>query len=210
MKFFASATALPLVVLVAAAGAGCKSRPPGVPFADRFDRAELGDAWLNTGARYRLQNGELVIDHARNHPLWLRSPIPADAVIEFDTRSMSPDGDIKIELWGDGHSYAKTLSYTATSYVFIFGGWHNQISAIARLNEHGTDRRERADVRVQPGTTYHFRISKKGGHIDWQIDGQPFLAFDDPDPLDGADHAYLGINDWDAELHFDNLSVSPQ
>jgi hypothetical protein len=184
-----------------------QKRPAGAAFSDDFNRAEIGNAWKFTGGKYRLQNGELVVDHAYNHPLWLTQPLPRDAVVEFDCWSNDPAGDIKIELWGDGKSFAQEASYTATSYVFIFGGWHNQISAIARMNEHGADRKARNDVRVELGRHYHFRIERRGGHLDWQIDGKPFMTYDDPTPLDGPDHSYLGINDWEAELHFDNLKI---
>jgi hypothetical protein len=64
-------------------------------------------------------------------------------------------------------------------------------------------------MRVVKGKKYHFRIERRDGHIDWKVDGQPFLSFDDPKPLDGPDHAYLGFNDWEAELHFDNLKITP-
>jgi Farnesoic acid 0-methyl transferase len=203
----------PLVLVLAlAAVAGCKIEklPPAGPSSDDFQRAQLGDTWLATGGNWRIDNGELVIDHAYNHPLWLRKPIPQDAIIELDCWSNDDVGDLKVEAWGDGKSFATTPSYTATSYVFIFGGWHNQISAIARMNEHGNDRRPRADVRVQKGKRYHWRISRRGGHIDWQIDGKPFLSFDDPDPLEGRKHSYFAFNDWEAELHFDNLKITPQ
>ena len=187
-----------------------EKRPPGEPYADAFDRAELGANWKNTGGPYRIAGGELVVSRGYNHPLWLAKAIPRDAVIELDCWSDDPAGDLKLEAWGDGKSFATEASYTATSYVFIFGGWHNTISAIARMNEHGADRRVRNDRRVERGKRYHFRIARKGGHLDWQIDGQPFLTFDDPQPLDGPDHAYLGFNDWEAELHFDNLKIAPQ
>jgi hypothetical protein len=196
------------LVLALTAACTIERRPVGGPSADDFNRAALGDNWKPTGRGYRIVDGELVVDHAYNHPLWLTRPLPRDAVIEVDCWSNDDTGDLKLEAWGDGASYAKTTSYTATSYVFIFGGWHNQISAIARMDEHGADRRVRSDVRVVKGKKYHFRIARNGGHIDWQIDGKPFLDFDDPRPLDGADHAYLGFNDWEAELHFDNLKVS--
>ena len=203
-----------LLVLACAslAVAGCKIEklPPAGPSSDDFNRATLGDAWQSTGGSWRIENGELVIDHAYNHPLWLKKPIPRDAVIELDCWSNDPAGDLKVEAWGDGHSFAETTSYTATSYVFIFGGWHNQISAIARMNEHGNDRRVRADLRVEKGKKYHWRIARKDGHIDWQIDGKPFMSYDDRRPLDGADHSYFGFNDWEAELHFDNLKITPQ
>jgi len=186
-----------------------EKQPQGKPFSDDFSAAAIGPAWKSTGGNYRVVDGELVIDHAYNHPLWLSSPLPTDGVIELDVWSNDPAGDIKIELWGDGKSFATQASYTATSYVFIFGGWHNSISAIARMNEHGADRKTRNDVKVERGKKYHFRIERHGGHIDWQIDGQPFMTYDDPKPLVGPEHAYLGINDWEVELHFDHLSVKP-
>lgn len=198
-----------LCTLSAALACTIERRPAGVATTDSFDRDALGDAWKNTGGTYKIVNGELTISRAYNHPLWLTRPLPRDGVIELDAWSNDPAGDIKLEAWGDGKSYATTTSYTATSYVFIFGGWHNAISAIARMNEHGNDRKARSDVRVVEGRKYHFRIERKGGHIDWQIDGQPFLTFDDPKPLDGPDHAYLAFNDWEAELHFDNLKITP-
>jgi hypothetical protein len=200
---------LPLGLVLALLACKTVRQPEGAPFSDDFEGQSLKPAWHSTGVPYRVQAGELVIDHAYNHPLWLSSPIPKDAVIELDAWSNNDAGDIKLEAWGDGKSAATQASYTATSYVFIFGGWNNQVSAICRLDEHGRDRKTRSDVRVQKGRRYHFRIVRKGGHIDWQVDGQPFLTFDDPAPLAGPDHAYLGINDWEVELHFDNLRVQP-
>jgi hypothetical protein len=184
-------------------------QPAGVATHDNFDRATVGDNYVNTGGNYRIVDGALVTERAFNHPLWLKAPLPKDAVIEMDAWSEAPYGDIKFEAWGDGHSAATEATYTATSYVFIFGGWHNQISAIARMHEHGKDRRTRTDIKVEPHRHYHFKVTRQGGHIDWQIDGQPFLTFDDPEPLAGADHAYLAFNTWEAELHFDNLVVTP-
>lgn len=195
--------------IIFASACTIEKQPAGTAFSDDFNRSELGANWKNTGANYRIDKGELVIDHAYNHPLWLTQPIPQNGSIDFDVWSNSSDGDIKIELWGDGHSFAETTSYTATSYVFIFGGWHNQLAAIARMNEHGDDRKTRADWRVEKGRRYHFHISRKDGQISWDIDGKHCLSMDDRHPLRGSDHAYLGINDWETELHFDNLKITP-
>jgi hypothetical protein len=125
--------------------------------------------------------------------------------------SKSQAGDIKIELWGDGESFATEKgAYTSTGYVFIFGGWHNSLSVLCRMQEHDQGRKaERADVRVQPGRTYHWTVTRRGGTIDWKIDGQPFLSWTDPEPLAGTGHEYLGINDWEAAVTFDNLSIRP-
>ncbi|MDB4967504.1 MAG: hypothetical protein JWN44_3193 [Myxococcales bacterium] len=201
---------VPAVLFVATLATGCKLEklPAAGPFSDDFNRDTLGAEWSATGGNWRIADGEVVIDHGYNHPLWLKRPIPDDAVIELDAWSNDDVGDLKVEAWGDGRSYAQTVSYAATSYLFVFGGWHNQISVIARMDEHGSDRRPRTDLRVVKGKKYHWRIARKGGHIDWQVDGKPFLTFDDPSPLHGAEHRYFGFNDWEAELHFDNLKIS--
>src|SRR4051812_5917449 len=125
--------------LISVAGCTLEKRPTGEAYADDF--VQLKPAWKATGTTWRAQAGELVVDHAYNHPLWLTKAIPRDAVIDLDVWSNDEAGDIKLEVWGDGKSYATQASYTATSYVFIFGGWHNQLSAICRMNEHGADRK---------------------------------------------------------------------
>ncbi|MCC6749791.1 MAG: hypothetical protein IT371_19145 [Deltaproteobacteria bacterium] len=180
------------------------------PFSDAFDRPELGTAYFNTGGPYELRDGKLAVKGAYNHPLWLKKQLPRDAVIEFDVTSKSRDGDIKVEAWGDGRTHATDKgAYLASSYVFVFGGWGNTISALCRLDEHGADRKTRSDVKVETGRTYRWKIQRKGQKVEWFVDGKPFLSMDDPVPLEGERHAHLGFNNWESELQFDNLKISP-
>lgn len=202
------------------APASPSSQPPVASFTDDFNRAELGPDWRPTddAHAWRLDNGELVVRLAYNHPLWLARAIPRDATVEFDCWSNDDAGDLKVEVWGDGKSFStdKIGAYTSTAYNFIFGGWHNQLSTLARMHEHGEDRLTRHDVKVEKGRHYHWRIRRKGGHIEWTITdatngatigSEPFFKLDDPEPLDGAGHAFFSFNDWEAELHFDNLKI---
>src|SRR3954465_7407431 len=100
---------VPALAVVAALSLGaCKIEklPPAGPSSDDFERAQIGDAWLTTGGgNWRIEKGELVVDHAYNHPLWLKKPIPEDAVIELDCWSNEDYGDLKVEAWGDGKSF---------------------------------------------------------------------------------------------------------
>lgn len=210
---------LPFMIfaLAFAPGCTCERLPESLaitaPFGDSFDRATLGSDYLATAPEaYRIEDGALVVRESHNHPLWLQRRLPRNAVIEFDCWSASPDGDIKIEAWGDGRSHATgdlAAAYTSTAYNFIFGGWRNTVSTIARMHEHGGDRHSRRDPRVIPGQKYHWTITRQNGRIDWRIDGQPFLIFDDAAPLEGERHAYFGFTNWEAELHFDNLRITP-
>ena len=198
-----------------AAGLACT--PQGDPsvgpdgFVDDFEREELGDHWFNTGASWRIIDGQLNIRNARNRPLWLRRVLPRDSRIEFDIRSESPDGDIKCEVYGDGTSRATSESYTATSYVIIFGGWHNALNGIARMDEHGEDRvmHPTATQRVVPGQTYRMRVDRVGSRVTSFIDGQQLAEMDDPSPLEGRGHDHFAFNDWEVELWIDNLSIQP-
>jgi hypothetical protein len=205
--------ALGVTVAALAVGLGCRVKDEAItaPFTDTFDRAELGAAWRDTGGGYRITDGALHAREAYNHPAWLRKRLPRDAVLELDVRSQSAAGDIKVELYGDGESFDPDKGgYVSTGYVLIFGGWGNTLSVICRLDEHDAGRKaERRDRRVEPGKSYHFTVTRKGGHIDWKIDGAPFLAWTDPQPLAGAGHEYFAVNDWQADVFFDNLAIRP-
>jgi hypothetical protein len=195
-------------------GLGCKVQVPTItePFADDFERAEVGAAWNNTGGEYRVVGGKLNIAGARNHPLWLRRKLPPDVVVEVDVMSKTPDGDLKVELFGDGESSDTTNGgqYPATGYMFVFGGWHNSMSIIGRLGEHDMAvRAKRAEPQVELNRVYHWTITKRGGAIDWKIDGQPFLSYNDSTPLGGSGHEYFAVNNWESDAHYDNLRIRP-
>ncbi|HMY58321.1 MAG TPA: hypothetical protein PK472_08705 [Pseudomonadota bacterium] len=208
-----TARCLCLLGLILASSACTEKMPKLLPpvFSDNFDRTELGPSWKSTAppGTYRIENGELVVSGGKNHPLWLVPALPRDAVIELDAYSKSPDGDIKVEAFGDGQSFAKTVSYTATSYVFIQGGWQNRLAALCRMDEHADDRKTRGDLKVVPGQRYHWLIARKDQLVRFYIDGKLALEMDDLVPLEGPGHSFFGFNNWEAEVHFDNLVVRP-
>ena len=208
-----------LFVIATLAFLGCKVRVPAIasPFADDFERVEPGPDWLDTsGGTYRIMAGRLNVTRAYNHPLWLRRKLPRDVVIEFDAMSKSRAGDIKVELYGDGESFDPDKGrYDPTSYLIVLGGWNNSNSIIGRLGEHD-EAVKAAKARdpgqpppVELGRTYHFTITRQGGLIDWKLDGVPFLAWTDPSPLSGPGHEFFAVNDWEADVHLDNLRIRP-
>jgi hypothetical protein len=196
------------------------SLPLGAGFQDDFERATLGPDWITTGADWRIENGRLCVKGAHNHGAWLQRVLPTNARIEFDAVSLSADGDIKAEIFGDGRSAASGNSYNdATSYLTIFGGWKNNFHVLARLNEHASDRPE---IRIAPGSdderarpvtagqSYHFKVERADGKtVSWWVGDLLMFKFTDPAPLSGEGHDHLGFNDWEVPVCFDNVKVAP-
>jgi hypothetical protein len=199
------------------ASSACRPRLPVIdaPFTDNFDRAELGTDWLDTSHVAKIKDGKLNLVKAYNHPVWLRRKLPRNVQIDFDAVSRSPAGDLKVELFGDGESFDPDKGrYDPTSYMIVFGGWTNSRSIISRLGEHDEAvktayDRVGAEPLVLPGQTYHFTITRRGGTIDWKLNGAPYLSWTDPQPLYGAGHEFFAINDWEADVSFDNLTIRP-
>ena len=173
-----------------------------MPFSDDFDRAKLGEHyhWFFKASRPHLESGRLNTGAVKNNPIWLDLALPADVRITFDAQSTSRTGDLKWECFGNGRDHE-------SGYVFIFGGWNNTISAIARLDEHGTDRKERKDFRVDPARVYRMRLERKDGHLKWFVDDAIFLEWDDPDPLAGRRHDRFAFSAWETPGLYDNLRI---
>lgn len=178
-------------------------------FRDDFEREQLGDLYNNTGGSYEIRDGWLHVRGARNRPLWLRRVLPRDVRIEVDVKSLSPEGDIKLEVFGDGSSRAETDSYTATSYVLNFGGWGNSKNQIARMDEHGADAAVGPRYPVEQGRVYRLKIERRGNVITAWADDRELASLNDPEPLEGRGHDHFAFNNWQSDLYFDNLVITP-
>jgi hypothetical protein len=194
------------ILLGLALAFACKRPPPPsaktVPFQDDFERAELGPDWTKSGGQWLIDKGAMYTTGANNAPLFLNVDLPADVVVECDVLSETDIVDSKIELMTDGRTHQ-------SGYIFILGGWQNAISVIARLDEHGTDRKERRPTGVVGKRVYRWRIEKKGGELTWYLDGAPYMSFSDPQPLDGPGHNRLAFSNWQNQVRYDNLRIWP-
>ena len=173
-----------------------------VPFTDDFDREEIGPNYFVSGGVWFIEDGRLVTTGGNNAPAFLKAALPADVVVEVEVQSHTREVDSKVELMTDGRRHQ-------SGYVFILGGWDNSISAIARLDEHGADRVEKKPTRVSAPATWQWRIEKNGGAIDWYVDGQPYLSFEDPNPLSGAGHDRFAFSNWQNIVSYDHLKIWP-
>ncbi len=206
-----------------------------LPYQNDFsDPSTVQRDFWSTGGLWRVEGGQLLSPGVKNNPLWLEAKLPANVAVEFDVRSMSPEGDVKAEIFGDGSDHA-------SGYVLIHGGWGNSLSIIARLDEHGVslaqlqaesarraeqlklpssdpvqtglykaDTRVRVEAnpyKVELGRVYRWRIERRGPTITWFIDGREFMRFTDSFPLAGDGHDRFGFSSWEAQLFFDNLRI---
>ncbi|MFP2930281.1 hypothetical protein ACLESO_34815, partial [Pyxidicoccus sp. 3LG] len=206
-----------------------------VPYTQDFsDPAVVKRDFFSTGGFWRTVSGELLAPGVKNNPLWLQAPLPDDVAIEFDVRSEPPEGDIRVELFGNGVD-------PSSGYLLVQGGFNNSMSVIARkdVNAPNVDALRRRAARVaesgggqgsdlvatgvftqdtkvrveargnpvQAGRTYHWRIERRGTLLRWSIDGEPVLELDDPFPLKGPGQDRLGLSGNESQIFFDNLRV---
>jgi hypothetical protein len=207
-----------------------------VPWRDDFsDPSRLAATYASTGGLWRVQNGELIAPGVKNNPLFLRAAAPRDVAIDVDARLLTPEGDVRLELAGDGVE-------GGSGYELVHGAFNNGRSAITRFGIVGTpsvsDRlvaarakgstatsleelakegRFRADqglsleVRVSAptvGRTVHHHVERVGPELRWYLDGTLAGQFIDPFPLEGPRHDRVGLSGWEGTVAFDNLVVT--
>jgi len=73
----------------------------------------------------------------------------------------------------------------------------------------GDDRSQGKPRKVQIGKTYRFRIERIGGTLSVWVDQDFLVEMDDPAPLAGRGHDHFGFNNWQSDLWFDNLKLTP-
>lgn len=178
-----------------------------VIFRDDFETGELGPHWKPTGEGASVEGGLLQVTGLRNHPLWLDLPLPDAARIEFDAWATTEEADIKVEVWGDGKSFAQQINYRASGYVIIFGGWNNTLNAIVHKDEHGRDRATAEEPKVEADRRYHFVITRTDGEILWEVDGKMVVTYEDQQPLRGPGNDRFAFSGWEATTQFDNLVI---
>jgi hypothetical protein len=186
-----------------------------VPWADDFgDPAKLAANYSSTGGLWRLRDGELIAPGVKNNPLWLKASLPHDVAVDVDVRALSGEGDVRIELFGDGVD-------GASGYQIVQGSMNNGPSSISRFGFVGTPagtavprassgvHLEVGAPKIEPGRRTHHRVERVGATVRWLIDGVLIGTFTDPFPLEGKGHDRVGLSGWEASLAFDNLVVTP-
>ncbi len=178
------------------------------PFSDDFNRKDLGPDWNLLGGGWRIIDGALHNSGARNDALWLKHPLSRNVQVEFDATSASPAVDLKCEIFGDGQTHE-------SGYIIINGGWHNSASIIARRREHEIDKTPMGSVPykrragLQPNHTYHWKVVRQGDILTQYLDGQKYLERQDNEPLYGPANNKFAFNNWEADVRFDNLRITP-
>ncbi|MGB0648184.1 MAG: hypothetical protein ACPGQS_13455 [Bradymonadia bacterium] len=148
---------------------------------------------------------KLVAENIHNAALWLQKALPEKVRVEFEATALTPTGDVKSEIFGDGITHQ-------SGYILIMGGWSNQLNIIARQDEHGEDRkrdnrcvvRNRRKVCVEKGKVYRWAIERRDKTLKWFVNDKLFMTYPDRYPIQGK---HFGFNNWEAKVAFDHLRI---
>jgi hypothetical protein len=199
--------AIPTVLLWTLACTGCPPKQSGSDsetsgFTDSFDRANLGERYIKQGGTWAISDGALRSTGEKNIPLWLDVTLSKNTRVEFTTLSRSPAVDTKIEIFGDGLRHE-------SGYIVILGGWNNSITTIARLDEHEKTRVEKR-TRWEKNKKYQWKVERTDGRtLQLWIDGTKIVEYVDSDPLYGARNNKLGFSNWQSDVSYDDLIITP-
>ncbi len=201
--------ALFLLSLVFFSCSSCKDLTGGsgeVIYQTDFSKP-LGADWKDEGGDWRVEDGVLKSEKARNKDLVLTSKsLPQNAVIEFKMRSFTPYIDAKVRAWGALDPNGETM-HDAGAYSFILGGWKGRISTIARMDEHDENRVEDRETTFKPETWLACRIERNKGTIRWFVNDKLFLTYEDDSPLSANQFKYFSFANWRSRVEFDDLRI---
>jgi hypothetical protein len=182
---------------------GLLEAPSSTPGLHRFDKEKADlNAWSTpNGAAWSIKDGELVASGGRNKTLWLKEPIPPYVRIELEARALTPGGDIRLEVFGDGQRHE-------SGYVLIFNAWSGTAHVVARLDEHAADRvLSKSAAPIEVGRTYKMIIIRTDRSLRWFVDGQLLIDYTDSAPLMGPGHEHFGLGVWKSQVAFDNIAI---
>ena len=119
--------------------------------------------------------------------VWHKQRFAGDLVVEFYA-GIKMDSDR-----GDAYQYAADINLTlcgdgrdlTSGYSFLFGGWDNSRTAIVRRDKIVAQTTKYVIPREKSihRHWFHIRVVKRGGTLEYSIDGKQVLAYTDPDPL---------------------------
>ena len=220
---------LPVLHMLVRSEPGTKA---SLPFADDFsDPATVTRNYRALGGDARVVNGQLLSPGTKNNPLWLSAALPDDVVVEVSARPISPEGEIRVVLFGSGLE-------AESGYQAILGPWTPNGSparastSLVRLDENGLTlsrwlakartpgdlrsagfqpgsglRVEAAPTSLDPNHLYRMRFERRGGVLRWTVDGTLVAELNDPFPLHGRGHDRLGLSSGEWDVYYDDLRV---
>ena len=187
-----------------------------------------GGWWSEGGEKIWAENGRIFIK--ADNPavpggavatVWFRQPHPADFQLDVDAHVISSTiGANNINLFfcytdPAGRPLEETRETRRNAEYDLYHKLNGYI--VTFLNDAGTARvRMRRNPGFQlmnevhrgqcrAGETYHLRVVKRGGAIEFWVDGEKMLEGRDPQPLG---EGLLGLRTYRTYLWWDNLKVS--
>jgi len=169
-------------------------------FSDDFERAELGESWIQPVGKWTIRNGAAAMTRKGDGALLYAKPLAPDQRIEFDAwTARGYPCDLSGLLCADpaeGRGFA-------SAYFFGYGC---EMNAFSKLLIRGVQYRV-YPVRITPGKKAHIICEREGDRLSHWVDGVPILHCRHRDRLDGPKHRHAGVYMYLPDQFVDNVRV---
>lgn len=186
--------------------------------------------WVEDGRLYIQAEGQ--DNEGGSGTVWCRTPHPANFMLEYDAHVVSssqqvnniniffcfngPGGTDLFATRGERETGRYRLYHELPGYIVTFlrdevgeGGRHPDGSAKGRhrmRREPGFQLvQELFDKHCEAGNTYHLRVTKKGGQLTFEVDGEKRLEWTDANPW-GEGH--IGLRTFRTLLWWNNIRLT--
>lgn len=158
-----------------------------VLFEDSFD-GDLSQ-WTIIGGDWLIKEGRLEGSGAGFPQLQTKQQFTGNLIIEFTAATVPPSNhDIQCVLFTNG-------------YIFVLGANRNTGSMITRR---GPPVAWTSRMTIEPGRTYAVKIIRRGGVLEFIVDGKLVLTWTDEHPFNSGP---IALRTWASKIAIDNLRV---
>ncbi len=198
-SLFVLCIAIVTTIVILTSGEGRRDESWVQVFSDDFERSEVGPSYGVLSGRWGLAYGALRGEGSGFVNIDVMQHFGGEVRIELDAvvPRASPKREIAVFLCRDAAEVQEGY--------YLGAGADYRVAAIDR---NGIEVAVSLMSQIEPDHPYHVTIERRRDVLEMSIDGATVIRYQDPIPLNPAEHGRVRIGTYDGIIRVDNLRIS--